>query len=251
MFSLKDLFNFIPALITGIVSLVNVFKKDKPEPQPEPEIIPEFPELEEPQPEIQPEPQPQPETAKTPVFVGHGSNWEPQTPTPKPTTANINELYKNVPEEERQEFMIDVYEMCKRLNLDFKHISCIMHLESKMQTIAVNPFTRATGLIQFMPATAKELGVDTYTLSKMTYSDQLFWVEKYFKKYAEKTLRRASLSFVDTYLLVFYPAAIIWPNGKQFPDKVKQVNKIYVKNGEMTKDTINDFLLNRYSKYLT
>ena len=64
MFSLKDLFNFIPALITGIVSLVNVFKKDKPEPQPEPEIIPELPELEDPQPEIQPEP-------KTRVFVGH------------------------------------------------------------------------------------------------------------------------------------------------------------------------------------
>jgi Transglycosylase SLT domain len=61
----------------------------------------------------------------------------------------------------------------------------------------------ATGLIQFMPKTAKGLGTSTEALAKMSAEDQLDYVEKYFQPYKGKmgTLK-------DAYLAVLYPKAI-------------------------------------------
>jgi hypothetical protein len=61
----------------------------------------------------------------------------------------------------------------------------------------------ATGLIQFMPKTAKGLGTTTTDLAQMTPEDQLDYVEKYLTPYKGrmKTLK-------DAYLAVLYPAAI-------------------------------------------
>ncbi|MDI9636218.1 hypothetical protein QM565_10540 [Geitlerinema splendidum] len=39
--------------------------------------------------------------------------------------------------------------------------------------------TRATGLIQFMPYTAKELGTSPDALCKMSQVEQMQWVERY------------------------------------------------------------------------
>jgi hypothetical protein len=232
MFSLKDLFNFIPALITGIVSLVNVFKKDKPEAQPEAEPI-------EPQPiePIEPEATPNPIAAPSEV-----------TPLPRPTA--VEQLYKIVPGEKRAAFIAAVKTMCRNLELDFDFVSCVLHLESRMLTAARNPYTKATGLIQFMPKTANSLGTNIEDLAKMDYLEQLVWVEKYFAKIPLKSRRKAKKSLIDTYLLVFYPVAIEWHIGREFPENVQKVNKIYVKNGTMTKQSIEDFLMLRYSKYI-
>lgn len=61
----------------------------------------------------------------------------------------------------------------------------------------------ATGLIQFMPRTARDLGTTTDDLAKMTAVKQLDYVEKYFlpRKGKLKTLE-------DVYLAILYPAAI-------------------------------------------
>lgn len=61
----------------------------------------------------------------------------------------------------------------------------------------------ATGLIQFMPSTARSLGTSVEKLSKMTAEQQLDYVEKYFKPYKGrlKTLE-------DVYMAILYPAAI-------------------------------------------
>ena len=61
----------------------------------------------------------------------------------------------------------------------------------------------ATGLIQFMPSTAKGLGTSTDALAKMSAEDQLEYVEKYFQPYKGKlgTLK-------DAYMAVLYPKAI-------------------------------------------
>ncbi len=61
----------------------------------------------------------------------------------------------------------------------------------------------ATGLIQFMPSTARNLGTTTEALAKMTFQQQLKYVEKYFEPW-----RGRLHSLEDTYLAVFYPAAI-------------------------------------------
>jgi len=61
----------------------------------------------------------------------------------------------------------------------------------------------ATGLIQFMPATAKDLGTTTEALAKMSAVRQLDYVLAYFKRYAP---RIKTLS--DLYMAILYPKAI-------------------------------------------
>lgn len=65
----------------------------------------------------------------------------------------------------------------------------------------------ATGLIQFMPSTARALGTSTTKLAAMTAEDQLNYVYKYF---AEHKGRLRTLS--DTYM------AILWPKGIGKPE---------------------------------
>jgi hypothetical protein len=66
----------------------------------------------------------------------------------------------------------------------------------------------ATGLIQFMPKTAREdLGTTTAALAKMTAEDQLRYVYKYFQPYAGKLHNLG-----DVYM------AILWPKGVGQPD---------------------------------
>lgn len=64
----------------------------------------------------------------------------------------------------------------------------------------------ATGLIQFMPETAKSLGTTTEALSRMTPEEQLDYVEKYLAPYTGKlgTLQ-------DAYMAVLSPKAIGQP----------------------------------------
>lgn len=61
----------------------------------------------------------------------------------------------------------------------------------------------AVGLIQFMPATAHDLGTTTEGLSAMSAESQLTYVRAYFKRYAR---RIASLS--DMYMAILLPKYI-------------------------------------------
>ena len=67
----------------------------------------------------------------------------------------------------------------------------------------------ATGLIQFMPRTAKGLGTTTDKLSKMSQVDQMKYVEKFLKPYLSKSKRpKTGWSLEDMYMAVFYPKAV-------------------------------------------
>lgn len=65
----------------------------------------------------------------------------------------------------------------------------------------------ATGLIQFMPATALALGTTVSRLALMTAEEQLDYVLRYFKPYAGRLQ-----SLGDVYM------AILWPAGIGKPD---------------------------------
>jgi hypothetical protein len=65
----------------------------------------------------------------------------------------------------------------------------------------------ATGLIQFMPSTARGLGTTTTALANMTPEDQLNYVYKYFQPYAGRLHNLG-----DLYM------AILWPKGVEKPD---------------------------------
>jgi hypothetical protein len=67
----------------------------------------------------------------------------------------------------------------------------------------VNGASGATGLIQFMPATARSLGTTTALLAAMTAVDQLDYVSKYFSPYRGR-LRDLS----DLYMAILWPAAV-------------------------------------------
>jgi hypothetical protein len=60
----------------------------------------------------------------------------------------------------------------------------------------------ATGLIQFMPSTARKLGTTTAKLAAMTPEDQINYVYKYFKPFKGRLKNLG-----DIYM------AILWPKG--------------------------------------
>lgn len=66
-----------------------------------------------------------------------------------------------------------------------------------------NPRTRATGLIQFMPATAKALGTHIDALAAMTAEAQLGYVERYFAPYRGKLV-----DLGDVYMAILWPRAV-------------------------------------------
>ncbi len=65
----------------------------------------------------------------------------------------------------------------------------------------------ATGLIQFMPSTARALGTTTAKLAALSPEDQLNYVYKYFQPYAGRLNNLG-----DIYM------AILWPKGVGKPD---------------------------------
>lgn len=83
----------------------------------------------------------------------------------------------------------------------------------------------ATGLIQFMPTTAKELGeyrkttLSTASLADMTAEDQLTWVYWYFRMQIDRHGPITNLE--DCYMAILWPGAIgspvsaaLWTKGK-------------------------------------
>jgi hypothetical protein len=93
----------------------------------------------------------------------------------------------------------------------------------------------ATGLIQFLPSTAKDLGVTTDILRKMTFAQQLSYVDLYLSKYfngagANKGIFNKKTGKVtdkftqtDLFMIIFYPLAVGRPDFI-FPQSVQSAN---------------------------
>src|SRR5690606_25639726 len=90
------------------------------------------------------------------------------------------------------------------LGIDPNWLMAVMYFESAhtFSPAIQNPYTNATGLIQFMPSTAKELGTTVEALKNMSANDQLLYVYKYYARYKSKLK-----SYVDLYLITFFPIA--------------------------------------------
>jgi peptidoglycan hydrolase-like protein with peptidoglycan-binding domain len=87
------------------------------------------------------------------------------------------------------------------LGVNSKHLVAIMKQESGVNPAAVNKMSGATGLIQFMPATAASLGTTTAELKNMSAVEQLDYVYKYFKMVGVKP----GMDLGDLYMAVFMP----------------------------------------------
>lgn len=112
-----------------------------------------------------------------------------------------------------QPFRAKVLEICDSLGWNREtHASWLMACmafesgETFSPSIANAAGSGATGLIQFMPATARGLGTTTGALAMMKAEEQLAFVEKYFRPYAKRV---KSLS--DMYMAILMPKYIGMP----------------------------------------
>ena len=115
-------------------------------------------------------------------------------------------------------------EMCLRLGLDPGFVADLMAHESKFSPSIQNPTpgSTATGLIQFIESTAGELGTTTTALRDMSFERQLEFVEDYYRGKIKS--HGALTTEADTYMAVFYPAAI-GNTSFEFPAFVTAMNK--------------------------
>lgn len=99
-----------------------------------------------------------------------------------------------------------------------------------------NPGSSATGLIQFMDATAYDLGVTTAQLAGMTAVRQLAFVYKYLERFGSDL---SHWSLEDTYMSILLPSMIGHPDTEpmNWPSKAYAANRglDVDKNGVVTK----------------
>jgi hypothetical protein len=147
-----------------------------------------------------------------------------------------------------EEFGNKVILICDSDHLDImpEGLMVVMNNESGESASIKNPNGSATGLIQFTEATAKGLGTSTAALAQMSNVDQLDYVYKYLKPYADDINTPA-----DTYLAVFYPEALYKDDTWQFPDWVVQGNPIFDTNhdGILTKGEFIQYVNDKYGQY--
>lgn len=112
----------------------------------------------------------------------------------------FEEKYKG---SDKAAFLVEVNKVAGRLGVNPDWLMGVFWKESGLNPAAVNGSSGATGLLQFMPATATALGTSTAALKTMTGKGQMAFVEKYLRPYIGKMRR-----YEDVYLAVFFPAAI-------------------------------------------
>jgi hypothetical protein len=134
-------------------------------------------------------------------------------------------------------FKTKVIAISSELGCDPSHLMSAMAFETgaTFSPSIRNPHSGATGLIQFMPSTAKGLGTTTDALAAMTAEDQLDVVRHYFKPFKG---RMSTVS--DVYMAILWPAAVGKPEAYvlfKSPSKQYQQNSglDVNKDGQVTK----------------
>ncbi|MFM2292653.1 MAG: hypothetical protein RIS29_2466 [Bacteroidota bacterium] len=108
-------------------------------------------------------------------------------------------------------FISDLQKYCNLLGILVDDLMTVMYAESRLNERARNPYTRATGLLQFMPSTAVGLGTTVDALYNMNNVQQLYYVYLYFKPYIGKIH-----NVYDLYKVVFFPASLGKPQTWTF-----------------------------------
>ena len=125
-------------------------------------------------------------------------------------------------------FNAKVREIARRLACDPSHLMAVMAFETGESFAPDTPNkagSGAIGLIQFMPATATDLGTSSAQLSAMSAIDQLDFVEKHI---ARQVHGRPLPSLPDLYMTVLLPSAIGKPDAHPLfrkPSKAYDQNK--------------------------
>jgi hypothetical protein len=107
------------------------------------------------------------------------------------------------------DFINKVESVCRELEIPSDWLVGVMWHESRLNSKIVNRIG-ATGLIQFLPSTAKGLNTTTKKLLEMSDTAQLNYVGKFYKNMKGLCRERT-----DLYLYTFFPSAILgkWSNS--------------------------------------
>ena len=111
------------------------------------------------------------------------------------------------------EFVQAISNTSSRLRIDPSWLTKVMSFETGG---TFNPGQKnaagsgATGLIQFMPDTAKGLGTTVEKLAAMSRAEQMYFVEKHMSQYLANV---ENPTFSDVYMSVLYPAAVGKPEN--------------------------------------
>lgn len=105
--------------------------------------------------------------------------------------------------------------VAEALGFNPSYMAVVMSLESLMQP-GISNSIGATGLIQFVPSTAKQLGTTVDMLAKMTGVEQLEYVRRYFAPFMH-SIRPSEPG--DYYMAVFMPGYLGAPRDTVLGEK--------------------------------
>ncbi len=106
-------------------------------------------------------------------------------------------------------FKVRLIEISQNFGVDPNYMMSAIALETgETFSPSVRNPNGATGLIQFTPDTAAELGTSTADLAAMTAVEQMDYVEKYFDPF-----RNLLTTIEDVYMAIIWPAAIGKPDS--------------------------------------
>ena len=145
-------------------------------------------------------------------------------------------------------FYNKVVEISKRIGCDPNDLMGVMYSESRINSKSTNSIG-ATGLIQFIPSTAKSLGTTCDQLRNMSPEEQLVYVEKYLQRQKSKAkipdgqkIGRGTL-----YALVFLPAFanrdVLTSQGEKYYTANKGLD--VDKDGKITKSDLDKRVQNK------
>lgn len=106
------------------------------------------------------------------------------------------------------EFIEGVLWIEAELGINANYLMACMMFESRLDHTARNPMSTASGLIQFMAFTARELGTTIEAIRSMDVMTQLSYVYRYFKRFADRGMDLSQWNLEDTYMAILWPAGI-------------------------------------------
>ena len=152
-------------------------------------------------------------------------------------------VYEEYVKTNKAAFLEKVKQISAKLRINPDWLMVVMYAESRLNPAAYNSNGRASGLIQFMPSTAKWLGTTTAKLRSMSNVDQLDLVYKYFYSLGATGKMK---SVYDLYLVTFFPIALGKPDSWILESKDLSAYKIAANNKiiDLNKDgkiTVGEF----------
>lgn len=120
-------------------------------------------------------------------------------------------------EQEKSAFKTKLETVSQNLNINPNWLMAVMKKESGFDPRITNKSTNATGLIQFVPDTARSLGTSVSALKNMSAIDQLNYIEKYYKGGNYNGVK-------DLYLKTFFPAAMKYSDDPNYVFKSKDIS---------------------------